>query len=92
MHSEVRNHILYLSQAVTVNTVTDEAHEAFMRCLREDVHTVDLSAVDEADSACVALLIAALREKKQQHVHFVGIPSGLAQLMTLYEVDKWIKP
>lgn len=94
MQAEVRQHTLYLSQAVTMNTVTAEGYQAFVRLLDKTVSTVDVSAVDEADSACVALLVAALRQKQQQQqsLHFVGISSELAQLMALYEVDGWIKP
>lgn len=90
MHAEIRQHTLYLSQAITMNTVNAKNHAHFCALAAQPIQTIDLSAVSEADSACLTLLIAALREKQQQKLHFSGIPAGLSMLADLYGVGDWV--
>lgn len=93
MHAEIRQHTLYLSKAITMSTVNAKNHAQFCQLVSQPIDTIDLSNVSEADSACLALLIAALREKQQQKqpLHFSGMPKGLSMLADLYEVSTWVK-
>lgn len=93
MHAEIRQHTLYLSQTITMNTVNETNHAQFCALLNQPIDTIDLSAVKEADSACLALLIAALREKQrqQQKLHFSAMPTGLSMLANLYGIGVWME-
>ncbi|WP_037585812.1 STAS domain-containing protein [Stenoxybacter acetivorans] len=80
-----------LSGNITEDTVNEQNYRAFCQAAAQ-AEGIDLSRVEETDSACVALLVSALREKtrQKQPLRFFNIPTGLATLMSLYEVDKWI--
>lgn len=93
MHAEIRQRTLYLSQTITMSTVNAKNYAQFCALAAQPIDTIDLSAVKEADSACLALLIAALREKQQQQLklHVSAIPAGLSVLADLYEVGAWVK-
>ena len=51
--------------------------------------TIDLSAVTQADSAALALLIDLCRVAKTRHatLHVTGMPAGLKSLAALYDVE-----
>lgn len=56
------------------------------------VKEIDLSQVQRADSAALALLLAAQRraERAGQPLRVTGAPSNLSVLAQLYGVDDWI--
>ena len=94
MNTERQGETLFLREAVTVSTVTAAQYRFFCDSVADQaVDTLDLSAVSRADSACVALLLAAVRIKKQQQqpLRFVHMPVDLRMLTSLYEVDPWIQ-
>lgn len=92
MHAEIRQQTLYLSERVTMDVVDGQRYAEFCALVSKPVDCLDLSGVKEADSVCVALLIAALRLKKQQQVfHVVGIPDGVDTLLDLYDVSDWVR-
>ena len=62
MNSETCDGTLYLSGDITVKTVTASAFAGFGRqCRLKDIRILDLTEVGRADSACVSLLLTALR-------------------------------
>ncbi|UOO81894.1 STAS domain-containing protein [Uruburuella testudinis] len=90
MNSESRNGVLYLSGEVTVKTVASANYARFeQQCRAHEVHTLDLSGVTQADSACVSLLLTALRLKPAA-VGFRGVPASVAALAELYEIKDWV--
>lgn len=94
MRTETRDGVLFLQGAVTMSTVTDVQHHRFCQAVSAPaIHTLDLAKVSQADSACMSLLLVAIRVKKNQHhlLHFSHMPAGLRMLMSLYEIDAWIK-
>ena len=55
----------------------------------ERVHTLDLTGVAQADSACLSLLLSALR-LKQGAITLRHIPASVQALAELYEIDTQI--
>ncbi|WP_416191459.1 STAS domain-containing protein [Neisseria sp. CCUG12390] len=92
MNSELRDSVLHLSGDITVKTVTDAAYRQFERqCRLKETGAIDLSQVSRADSACVSLLLTALRLKNQA-VELRHIPESVRALADLYEIKDWVTP
>ncbi|MCP1660512.1 STAS domain-containing protein [Neisseria perflava] len=90
MNSEPRNGVLYISGEVTVKTVTGSVYAKFeQQCRLNDITAVDFSAVSRADSACVSLLLTALRLKPQQ-IELRHIPESVKALAELYDIKDWV--
>lgn len=68
----------------TVGALRDAAHAS----VRGET-TIDLSAVTQADSAALALLIDLCRvaRKRQATLRVTGMPEGLKSLAALYDVE-----
>ena len=70
MQTEIRNGTLYISGDVTVKTLTASAFARYeQQCRLKETDSIDFSQVGKADSACVSLLLNALRrtDKKTDH-------------------------
>lgn len=92
MNSELRDNVLYLSGDITVKTVTDSAYRQFeQQCRLNETNALDLSRVSRADSACVSLLLTALRLKNKA-VELRHIPELVRALADLYEIKDWVTP
>lgn len=94
MHTECREQTVYVGGEVTVNTVTAPLYRNYCRQLADLGKNVrvDFSAVEKADSACLALLTAAWRCRAEgASVVLCGLPEAVALLAELYEVDDWIE-
>ncbi|MDO5639567.1 MAG: STAS domain-containing protein [Neisseria sp.] len=90
MNTEIRNGVLYLAGDVTVKTVNGAAYAQFeQQCRAADVRALDLAGVKRADSACVSLLLTALR-LKPAGVAFQSVPASVAALADLYEIKDWV--
>jgi phospholipid transport system transporter-binding protein len=87
----VQGKTLMLHDKITMSTVGESDYKRFCNCIQnEGIEKIDVSGVTEADSACVALLIAAKRLAHSQKfmLHITGVPSGLITLMALYGVEE----
>lgn len=92
MNSEARNGTLYISGEVTVKTLTDAAYTRFQeQCRLKEVVALDFSAVSRADSACVSLLLTALRLKNHT-LEWHHLPESVRALAGLYEINDWLNP
>lgn len=92
MKTEVRENVLYLAGDVTVKTVTPAAYARFEKqCRLKETAVLDLSGVGRADSACVSLLLAAMRAKPAAPA-LRGIPAPVDALAGLYEIKEWVNP
>lgn len=92
MESEVREGVLYVGGNVTVKTVTQAVYSRFeQQCRLKETAAVDFSGVNRADSACVSLLLTALRAKSAVPA-LRSIPASVAALAELYEINDWVKP
>ncbi len=90
MNTEIREQVLHLGGDVTVKTVSSAAYERFeQQCRLKEVHTLDLAGVAQADSACLSLLLSALR-LKQGAITLRHIPASVLALAELYEIDTQI--
>ena len=90
MNTEIRNGVVYLSGDITVKTVNAAAYAQFeQQCRADEVNALDLAGVSRADSACVSLLLTALR-LKPAGVAFQGVPASVAALADLYEIKDWV--
>ena len=70
MHSEIREGCLYVSGEVSVRTLDKAAYARFAaQCGQPETHSADFGGVEKADSACIALLMAALRTKGSLKLH-----------------------
>lgn len=91
MHSAVQDGCLYVQGAATVHTVTASTYQKFItQCRQSNVHTLDLSGLECADSACVSLVLAALRNKPTGNLTLRGLPESVQSLAELYEIREWI--
>lgn len=62
-------------------------------CLLSNVDSLNLEAVTQADSACVGLLLAVLKARKQAGLKPIivrHLPPAIRALNTLYELDSVI--
>ncbi len=92
MESEVRDGVLYVGGNVTVKTVTQAVYNRFeQQCRLKETAAVDFSGVNRADSACVSLLLTALRAKLAAPA-LRGIPASVEALAELYEINEWVNP
>lgn len=92
MQSDIRQDTLFISGDVTVKTLTDAAYARFQQqCRLKEIVRIDFSGVGRADSACVSLLLTALRLKPQA-VSFANVPESVQALADLYELKDWLKP
>ncbi|ASK27406.1 STAS domain-containing protein [Neisseria chenwenguii] len=92
MNSEIRNGVLHIGGEVTVKTVTNAAFGQFeQQCRLKDISALDFSAVSRADSACVSLLLSALRLKNAA-VELRHVPESVRALAELYEIKDWVTP
>ena len=57
-----------------------------------EVREIDLAAIDDADSAALAVLFAWLRDAKSRNasLRIVNPPAGLMSLAALYGVDDFL--
>lgn len=64
--------------------------QAGRTAIRESEETIDLAAVNEADSAALAVMLAwsRLAAAENRRLHFVNIPAGVRSLADLYGVDE----
>ena len=78
---------MFVSGALTLANVATVLREG-SAALAEGVRTVDLGEVGELDSSALALLLAWLREAKQQSrsLTFANLPQGLSAIARLYGV------
>lgn len=91
MESEVRDGVLYVGGNVTVKTVTQAGYNRYeQQCRLKETVAVDFSGVERADSACVSLLLTALRAKSAAPA-LRGIPASVEALAELYEISEWVK-
>ena len=89
MNSETRDGTLYLSGDITVKTVTTSAFAGFGRqCRLKDIRILDLVEVGRADSACVSLLLTALRANGSLEIR--NLPQSVQALAELYEIREWV--
>lgn len=89
MNSETCDGTLYLSGDITVKTVTAAAFAGFGRqCRLKDIRILDLAEVGRADSACVSLLLTALRANGSLEIR--NLPQSVQALAELYEIREWV--
>ncbi|WP_107825313.1 STAS domain-containing protein [Neisseria sicca] len=92
MQTELRDGTLHISGDITVKTLTATAFTRFrQQCRLKDTRAVDLSGVGRADSACVSLLLDALR-RPDGKITLQGIPESVRTLSELYEIKDWLNP
>jgi phospholipid transport system transporter-binding protein len=79
---------ILLSGPVTLANVAAVMQEG-SRHLAEGVQTVDVGEVSELDSSLLAMLLAWLREAKQQEreLAFTNLPEALQTIARLYGVE-----
>lgn len=90
MRTELQGSTVNLHDTVTMTSVHEADYQQFCQCIKPGITAIDVSGVTEADSVCVALLIAAKRLALQQQfdIQIIGAPSGLITLMALYGVEE----
>lgn len=89
MKSELHDNIIRLSGDITVKTVDQAAFGRFeQQCRQSGLIGIDLSKVDKADSACLSLLVAALRQNRNLVFH--NIPASVQALSELYEIQEQV--
>ena len=92
MQTEIRNGTLYISGDVTVKTLTASAFARYeQQCRLKETDSIDFSQVGKADSACVSLLLDALR-RPDGKISLQGIPESVSTLSELYEIEDWLNP
>lgn len=91
MQSEIREQCVYVRGEVNVRTLNAAAYKQWQQqCSNPSVNAVDFSAVENVDSACIALMLSALRQKGAGSLQWRGIPESVYSLAQLYEVESWL--
>ena len=91
MNSNIRDGVLYLSGNITVKTVNLAAYQQFKHACQQNIQAIDLANVQHADSACVSLLLSALRcTHTRPALH--NLPASVVALSALYEIQDWLHP
>lgn len=83
-----------LNGILTMDTITKALVTDFLHLLTNNqINSLDLSEVIQADSACVSLLLCAKRTAlhKQQSLTLHHLPSSTKALIKLYELENIIK-
>ncbi|SSY79661.1 STAS domain-containing protein [Alysiella crassa] len=93
MQMVIENDCLTIRGMVSVQTLTRQDFKQFVQlCQQPEVHALDLSGVVRADSACISLLLTALRENVSGSLKWVNVPESVRTLAALYELptlDEW---
>ena len=91
MQSEIRDNIVYVQGEVSVQTVDKTTLAQFARqCGQSEIHAIDCSQITRADSACLSLLLTALRQREQGSLKIHNLPPSVRDLAQLYEIEEWI--
>lgn len=93
MQMVMENDCLKIRGVVSVQSLTRQEFKQFVQlCQQPEIQTLDLSEVVRADSACVSLLITALRENVSGSLKWINVPESVKTLAKLYELpslDEW---
>ena len=91
MQSEIRDNIVYVAGEVSVQTVNQAALAQFtQQCRQPEIHAIDLGQITRADSACLSLLLTALRQRTQGSLKIHNLPPSVRDVAQLYEIEEWI--
>ncbi len=91
MQSEIRDNIVYVAGEVSVQTVDKTTLAQFVQqCGQPEIHAIDCSQITRADSACLSLLLTALRQREQGSLKIHNLPPSVRDLAQLYEIEEWI--
>ncbi len=91
MQSAIRDNIVYVQGEVSVQTVDKTTLAQFaQQCGQPEIHAIDCSQITRADSACLSLLLTALRQREQGSLKIHNLPPSVRDLAQLYEIEEWI--
>ena len=91
MQSEIRDNIVYVAGEVSVQTVDKTTLAQFVQqCRQPEIHAIDCSQITRVDSACLSLLLTALRQREQGSLKIHNLPPSVRDLAQLYEIEEWI--
>lgn len=93
MELSLSNNVLSLSGVCNNAQITNNISALLAKSLQQPDITVDLAAVDNIDSAGLALLLNYLRDAKHADVKvsFINIPDRLLSLAALSNADTLLK-
>lgn len=80
--------LIHINGEVTIPHVDARIFEDFLRLCDETVEAVDLAEVTHADSACIALIIAAQKKNQKHRMHILGASAGIRNLLDLYQLNE----
>ncbi|MDO4998474.1 MAG: STAS domain-containing protein [Neisseria sp.] len=89
MNCKLEHDTLYLSGELTIKTLNQTAFQAFQQACQNSIQAIDFSEVTRADSACVSLLLSALRQCKTRPT-LRHTPDSVLALAELYEIQNWL--
>ena len=91
MQSAIHDNIVYVQGEVSVQTVDKTTLAQFaQQCGQPEIHAIDCSQITRADSACLSLLLTALRQREQGSLKIHNLPPSVRDLAQLYEIEEWI--
>ena len=91
MQSAIHDNIVYVQGEVSVQTVDKTTLAQFaQQCGQPEIHAIDCSQITRADSACLSLLLTALRQREQGSLKIHNLPASVRDLAQLYEIEEWI--
>ena len=89
MQSEIRDNIVYVAGEVSVQTVDKTTLAQFaQQCGQPEIHAIDCSQITRVDSACLSLLLTALRQREQGSLKIHNLPPSVRDLAQLYEIEE----
>lgn len=82
-------HTLFIKGKVNVHNITT-LQEKFKALLLDEIHEIDCSQIEEADSSAISFLLACLRQahKRNRDLSITGMGEQLLNLASLYGVEQ----
>ncbi|WP_434777476.1 STAS domain-containing protein [Neisseria sp. Ec49-e6-T10] len=89
MHIQVKADTLALQGELTIMSIQRDDENQLLAALSDQINTLDLSEVTRADSACVSLLLCALRKRP---ITIKNLPRSVQLLIELYDLSTVMEP
>ena len=84
-----KENILTITGLICSYQISKKLFSVFCQEIDTGVTHLDLKGVEQADSACISLLLCALR--RNPDIVFQNIPHSVYLLLNLYELDNEVK-
>lgn len=89
MQCEYSEGCLKISGEISCQSINKDNMQHFLNLFKQ-TNTIIFSEISHADSACIALLVAAKRTLGEKELIIRFTPDPVRNLLKLYELEHWI--